>query len=301
VTPRPDRHRITIAIVAILAFLLLASALRSFTLADGLRIESGFADSLDRTFEAQQRDGGSAYIDSRLLEWIVSITVGLSIVLFIVGLLRWENRASTVFLVVIGAAIALLISRIPPPQATIETPFTEGDTVPGAGEGAISIEELLDEEDAVDVTVERDQNHVGLSWVLAGAAIVGLFFVVRPRLSFGRKGDGKESDVQLPESTRDALAEVAAGGDVLAAVIRYYREAMELYRETRFSGKHTTLTPREFARRLAESGAPATAADGLTELFERTRYGTIVLSPEEEAEAVGYLHAIEEALRGRDD
>jgi hypothetical protein len=57
------------------------------------------------------------------------------------------------------------------------------------------------------------------------------------------------------------------------------------------------MTPRELADRLKASGVPEDAADGLTSLFERARYGRITLSQEEEEQAVGHVSAITKALR----
>lgn len=287
-----------LAVGALLGFVLLAAALNGFELADGLRIETTFADTVERAFEMQDREARN-YYDGRLIGWVVSIVVGLSIVLFFVGLLRQENRLSTLFLVVVGAVAVLLLSRIPPPAEELETPFEEGH-VPGAGEEAISIGDTLAEEDAVDVEVEPSDAPRFWSWVFAGVALTGLFFVVRPRLpSLRRRSPGDEE--RLQETARTAIREAEAGGDVLQTVVRCYRDMLELYRQSRYSGRYNALTPRELTAKLGDTGVPREAAEGLTELFERARYGTITLTSEEEAAAIGHLRVISDALEANHD
>ncbi len=247
----------------------------------------------------QDRNGGNPY-DGRLIGWVISIVVGLSIVLFFVGLLRQENRLSTLFLIVVGAVAVVLLSRIPPPAEELETPF-EAEGVPGTGDEAISIGDTLAEEDAVDVGIEPSDAPRFWSWVFAGVAITGLFLVVRPRLPSLRRRSGSAEETSLQETARAAVREAEAGGDVLQTVVRCYRDMLELYRQSRYAGRYNALTPRELTKRLVEAGVPREAAEGLTELFERARYGTITLTPEEETAALDHMRVISGALEAADD
>ncbi|HKJ84907.1 MAG TPA: DUF4129 domain-containing protein [Spirochaetia bacterium] len=297
---RKSSHRPEyLAAGTLLGFVLLAAALNGFELADGLRIETNFADTVERAFEMQDRESRSAY-DGRLVGWVVSIVVGLSIVLFFVGLLRQENRLSTLFLVVVGAVAVLLLSRIPPPAEELETQLEDG-RVPGAGQEAISIGDTLAEEDAVDVGVAPSDAPRFWSWVFAGAALTGLLFVVRPRLPSLRRRSESDEESSLQETARAAVREAEAGGDVLQTVVRCYRDMLELYRQSRYTGRHNALTPRELTAKLVEVGVPREAAEGLTELFERARYGTITLTRDEEAAALGHMRVISGALEADRD
>ena len=289
------RRRILIAAGAVAGFALLASAMNGFELADGLRIQPTIADTIDEAFELQRRTTGPAYAGGVALAWIVTAVVSLSVVMFIIGLIRRENRASTLLLVAIGGVAALLIPRITVSAIDPEEAVTQA-LVPGAGSDMPITGELMDEEDAVDVSVERDTSLGAISWILAAVAAVAVLFVVRPKLPRLASRSGREGEDTIEEITREAIERAESGTDVLATVVRYYEEVLELYWSRRYKGRVGSITPGELAIRLIDAGVPPDAVTGLTRLFERARYGEIVLSPEEEAEAIGYLRSIQGAL-----
>lgn len=278
--------------------MLLAIALDGFELRRGLRLETNVADTLDRVFELQDRESRN-YYDGRVVGWIVSVVAGVSVVLFFVGLARRENRVSTLFLVLIGLGAALLITRIPPPQQEPDTELEEGESDARGGDAAIPLIDEMEEEDAVDVEPEPPSGSSVASWILAAVAAVAVVIVVRPRIPWPR-ANRERDDESIEHTARAAVAQAESGEDVLATVVRCYRDMLEIYRRTRHVGKAHTLTPREFSRLLVEAGVPRVNADGLTRLFEEARYGGIPLTPDEEARAVEHLRVIAGALeRGR--
>jgi hypothetical protein len=285
-----------VASALVLAFILLAAGLDEFRLASGLRIETDFEETMERAFALQEREARN-YYDGALLSWVVSVVVGLSIVLFFVGLIRKESRLPTLFIVLIGAIAALLITRIPPPAEDLETAFEEGPRAPGAGDESVTTIDPLAEEDAVDVSVEREDGPGPWSWVLAGVAVAGLIAVVRPRLRLPSLRRARDDEETLDDVARTAVREAEGGDDVLQTVVRCYRDMLELYRRSRYAGRHNALTPREFAQRLVTAGVRSEDADGLTALFERARYGVVTLSPREEQAAVDHLRNIARALQ----
>lgn len=288
---------ILLAAAVLLGFLLLVGALNGFELASGLRIEPVIADRLDEVFAAQPRDASNAFDQGAWIGWLISITVALSVVLFFVSLIRKESRLPTIVLVLLGAIIVFFITRIPPPQPDIETPFEEMSNAPGAGEESIAIGELLPPEDAVDVAVERPEDAGPWSWILGGVALVGLFLVIRPRFAvIGRRRTQGDAQGLAIDTMKRAVERAEAGDDVLETVVRCYRDMIEVYRSSHYAGRHNALTPRELTGKLAGAGAPRESVEGLTTLFERARYGEIVLSAEEEAAAVGHLRVIVAAL-----
>lgn len=293
-----SRSRLVLAAALLLSFLLLAAALNGFELASGLRIQPTIADTIDEAFESRNRSGRN-YYEGTLLGWVVSMIVALAVVLFFIGLMKRENQLSTLMLVLLGAAATVLISRIPPPAEELETAFEEGSAAPGAGGEALPIQEVLPEEEAVDVDVDRPDGSSVLSWVLAGVALVGLVLVIRPRLPSLRRGRPDEEGETLGETARQAADRAARGEDVVETVVRCYRDMLDAYRRTRYAGRYTTLTPRELVGRLLEAGVPEDAARGLTDLFERARYGTVTLTSEEEARAIGHLRVIAAALEAQ--
>lgn len=293
-----SRSRLILAAALLLGFLLLAAALNGFELASGLRIQPTVADTIDEAFEIQNRSGRN-YYDGTLIGWVVSVIVALAVVLFFIGLMKQENRLSTLMLIMLGAVATVLIARIPPPAEELETPFEEGSAAPGAGGEALPIQEVLPEEEAVDVEVDRPEGANVLSWVIAGVALVGLVLVIRPHLPSLRRREPDDQGATLGETARQAAERAAGGEDVLETVVRCYRDMLDAYRRTRYAGRYTTLTPREFVGRLLEAGVPEDAARGLTELFERARYGTIALSSEEEQRAIGHLRVIAASLDER--
>ncbi len=297
--PRKSSHQpLLLAAALLVGFVLLSVALDGFELRRGLRLETGVADTIDRVLELQDRETRTHY-DGRVIGWVVSVVAGASVVVFFVALARRENRVSTLFLVVIGMGAALLITRIPPPGQELETELEDGENGAFGGDGAIPLIDEMDEEDAADVEPEPSSGSSVVSWILAGAAAVAVVIVVRPRIGW-RRANRENDDESVERAARAAVAQAQSGGDVLATVVRCYRDMLAVYRRTRYAGRAHTLTPRELSARLVEAGVPPVDADGLTRLFEQARYGEITLTPDEEARAVVHLRVIADALeRGR--
>ncbi len=103
------------------------------------------------------------------------------------------------------------------------------------------------------------------------------------------------SQDELAQPARQALAELHAGGDVRATVLRCYREMSSLLRERRGLRRGQTMTAREFEQHLAQAGVHNEHIRRLTQLFERVRYGANTPQQRDTDEAVRCLTAIVQA------
>ena len=110
---------------------------------------------------------------------------------------------------------------------------------------------------------------VALAVVSLGAA-VGLFIAaLRWRAQHPKRGPAPPDLTGVVEA---ALEELRWGHDAVGVVERCYRDMMRAYAEASRVDP-AALTPREFARTLAEAGLGGDALDELTTLFELVHYG----------------------------
>jgi hypothetical protein len=256
--------------VALLAFILAVGALDRFQPSPGLRIRTEFADRVDEAFQTMDRSETNPQT-TELYSWIVSIVIGLSIILFIIGVIRKESRLSTLVLIPLAAIVLALFGL-----ANLAPRPSEDQLLLGTAEE------------------ERPSGVHPFSWIVTGIALIGLFFVVRPRLRL--RSRERTTEEELGGLAERAAAE-ARSGDVLEVVVRCYREMMQVSQQWRSVHRRKSTTPREFAAELVATGVPAAHIDGLTSLFERVRYGRVVLTSDEEREAVAHLNAIAAVLR----
>jgi hypothetical protein len=282
----------------VLAFVLLAIGLNSFELASGLRIRS--TETVERFEEALQnrQQNDRVWLSGELLGRIVSIVTALAIVLFFVSQVRKESRATTAILIFVLGMMVILFAVLPDRSNELPPEIVEGSGEM-IGQGALGATEELPEEDAVDVSVERQRTQDPVVWIVTAVAAIGLIVVLRPSISFRKRQDtgGVTEQTEIAEQAARGAREAGGSTEVLSVVLRCYREMLQVYQTTRFSGKPQSLTPREFAGKLCDAGVDPNHAWDLTTLFERARYGEVTLDESEEAHAVACLTGISEALR----
>ena len=292
---RKGEQRLLILGAAVLvAFIALVGALDRFQPTQGLRIATGFSDTVDEAFVSMDRSDRSA-VRGEAYSWIVSIVSGLSVLLFIIGVVRREHRFSTLILIPMGAALFFLFAAlIVPAPEDLNTPLTQGQD--DGSDGPPPAHGTMDEEDAVTVTTESEPDFNIWSIVLAAAATVALILVIGPRIRIPRRT--KENEL-LAGAAERAVASANAGNSVAAVIIECYREMLEIMEQDRGVKRRYSMTPREFISRLTEAGVPAEHVEALTMLFERFRYGGIQLSRSEEGEALAHVTAISASLGRR--
>jgi len=97
---------------------------------------------------------------------------------------------------------------------------------------------------------------------------------------------------QVIQVVSDAIKELEGEGEVSDVVLRCYRDMCKIL--GRKVAMSRDLTAREFTRLLLQAGVREREVTGLTDLFERVRYGRGLSGPTEAAEALAFLKSIEE-------
>ena len=100
---------------------------------------------------------------------------------------------------------------------------------------------------------------------------------------------------ELAQEARKAIAALRDGGELRDTILSCYRRMVQTLREKQGIERPQAMTPREFERRLAQTGLPQPDIQRLTRLFEHVRYGDKTPAPSEEQEAVAALQAIAQA------
>lgn len=90
---------------------------------------------------------------------------------------------------------------------------------------------------------------------------------------------------EIAEIARTTLDDISGMNPSKNAIIRCYLEMNKIVGEKRGAVREAATTPAEFAARLEGMGLPRNAVQGLTDVFERVRYGGQEVSPEEIKEA----------------
>jgi hypothetical protein len=129
-----------------------------------------------------------------------------------------------------------------------------------------------------------------MEYLLAIGFLAGLGFLVWRGLR-GRPSIGEPEVPDLARIVARAVTDLGKGGELSDVVLRCYRDMCALL--GRKVALRDEMTAREFAQRLQQAGVGEEEVLRLTELFERVRYGRQVAGPEERAEAVALLQAIE--------
>ncbi len=159
------------------------------------------------------------------------------------------------------------------------------------GEGGIPLQtapELPDLQpfSAPDVSIGSTFGVVGLLLLVLGAAAV--FFINR---AFDRMKKPASEMNEIAEIARTALGQLGAKPSK-NVIIKSYLDMNAVVGEKRGLIRDEAMTPAEFAVRLDSLGLPLDAVHGLTEVFERVRYGGQEVGTEETEEAKRCLTSI---------
>jgi len=130
-----------------------------------------------------------------------------------------------------------------------------------------------------------------IPFLIGGVAIVvGLLLWQIFRIK--RSQGGLTFRHQVIQAVSDAIKELEGEGEVSDVVLRCYRDMCKIL--GRKVAMSRDLTAREFTRLLLQAGVREREVTGLTDLFERVRYGRGLSGPTEAAEALAFLKSIEE-------
>lgn len=110
----------------------------------------------------------------------------------------------------------------------------------------------------------------------------------------GLRGRPSIEEPEVPDLARivaRAVTDLEKGGKLSDVVLRCYRDMCAIL--GRKVALREEMTAREFAQRLQQAGVGGGEVLRLTDLFERVRYGRHMAGPDERAEAIVLLQAIE--------
>jgi len=129
-----------------------------------------------------------------------------------------------------------------------------------------------------------------VEYLLAIGFLSGLSFLVWRGLR--RRPSLEEPEMpDLGGIVARAVMDLEKGGELSDVVLRCYRDMCGIL--GRKVALRKEMTAREFAQKLQQAGVGEAEVLKLTDLFERVRYGRHAASPDERAEAVALLQAIE--------
>jgi len=192
-----------------------------------------------------------------------------------------------VIIVVLFGVLGGLVWWARQPSTVTEPPVTTQPFSPPAQERAIK------EPPAVPPEGSPGPQRSEWEWVeylLAIGFLSGLSFLVWRGLR--RRPSLEEPEMpDLGGIVARAVMDLEKGGELSDVVLRCYRDMCGIL--GRKVALRKEMTAREFAQKLQQAGVGEAEVLKLTDLFERVRYGRHAASPDERAEAVALLQAIE--------
>lgn len=131
-----------------------------------------------------------------------------------------------------------------------------------------------------------------LAALLISALIIGVFMLVRRR-----KAQQKSPLEKLAGEAQTAIEALQAGRDFKSTIIHCYQEMVKVVEEEKGIYRETAMTPREFEASLIGKGLPQVPIQTITRLFEKVRYGSLVIDAGEENLAFASLSDIVNACQ----
>ncbi len=279
---------IVIAAIALLALVLLSSALSQTSLQPGEAVNLGNNGVLGGQYTALF--SGSIFFDFLYLIYLVCVAA--LIVLIIYMLLTPERRKQLAkFLLRVVPVVVILLFVANYVHACSNNTSQPTQPPPGAAPTAVG----TGLSPAVFTPATSPWVVVVASVVLA-LIIAGLivFLILRAQ----HQGSQQSTPLmRLADQAQAALDTVQAGGDLKNAVLRCYFEMSRILSEQRSLKRDRSMTPHEFELLLVSNGMPGESVQLLTRLFEEVRYGAKVPGQREEWMAVTSLTAIVEACK----
>jgi hypothetical protein len=284
-TPRRRRALVWI-IIGVLALLLLAGGLSTFTLQPGRSFQLATPEPTAAA-EAPLTTGPASAWPITLMKGVLAVLLLLFPVSVIFAMLSKEGRKRLITNAVMIAMVLLLLNGVQKMQRQFQQ-MNQPDSVPSNAIGQVSSEPLPPppeppSDEFVLVTT--------LVIVVLGGVMV-LWF--GRRWLFPKQTPALEQIAEEADRARTALAD---GGAVEDVVVRCYRQMSRIVAEARDLRRSQSATPREFETTLVKAGLPLAPLDALTHLFEDVRYGGVQPGPKERQAAIDSLTAISAACR----
>ena len=135
---------------------------------------------------------------------------------------------------------------------------------------------------------------IGIAFAVTGMVVGVIYAIWRQRML--NAGLLKPLD-NIAQEAQNAIDAIQAGGDLRDVIQRCYLEMSRVIAENRNLQRGQDMTPHEFEVFLQGRGLPYEAVHQITSLFEAVRYGAFVPGRQDEAQAISSLNAIVNACR----
>jgi hypothetical protein len=283
----PRRRRILIwMVLGVLALVLLAGGLSTFTLQPGRVFQQPTSEATEQTAPIQV-DQSTSETFNTVLRAVLAVLLVLLPLSVIAALFSKQGRKRLITNALIIGLVLLVLSRVQEVQNQ-------------AREANMDVGGFNDQVPAVmgePLPPPPSPPSEEFVWIASLAIVViGLVLLLwlGRRWLFSRQSTALIQIAEEADRARDALA---GGGMLEDVVIRSYRQMNKIVAEARELRRSPSATPREFEDTLVGAGLPLGPLDDLTKLFEQVRYGGLVTGPEERQTAINSLTAIAAACR----
>ena len=220
-------------------------------------------------------------------QWVRYLVPGLLLVMYLLMLGRPQPQKTSSLMGALLRAIGFILFFVLVfGQMAKQSGLLSEETLsalPAPGAGDVQLQEFS----APEVTTGWAFWITSLLIIVVG--VVAVFFINR---AFDRWYKPKQEVDSIAEIARTALNDLSGAKPSKNVIIRCYMDMNNVVSEKRGLVRDAGMTPAEFAIRLEGMGLPLDAVHGLTEVFERVRYGGQDASVEQIKEAKQCLTSI---------
>jgi len=275
---------ILLVFAALVGLVVLASGL------NGMKFDAPNMVRLDNFFRFSN---SSIPADRDQNQWLRYFVLGMFVLLFLamLGPVRPQSSKSLIMQLVRLLAFTVIAMVVMSRFARNNPMFSEeGQTESGAGELGTQLPSLAQPE----VTPQSE------FWITALVAVVlGVVAIVIFNRYVDRLFQPKTGLEEIADIARSALVDLSKNKESRNVIIRSYTRMNAAVNQYRGIAREEAMTPSEFASHLEKEGLPGDAIYGLTQVFEKVRYGGQGVSAEEVKEAKQCLTSILKACEAK--
>lgn len=275
---------ILLVFAALVGLIVLASGL------NGMKFDAPNMVQLDNFFRLSNT---SLPADRDQNQWFRYFVIGMFVLLFLamLGPVRPQSSKS-LFMQLVRLLAFTVIAMIVMGRFARNNPMfsEEGQTETGVGELGTQLPTLSQP----TVTPQSE------FWITALVAVViGIVAVVIFNRYIDRFFQPKTGLDEIADIARTALDDLSKNKESRNVIIRSYTRMNAAVNQYRGIAREEAMTPSEYASHLEKEGLPGEAIYGLTQVFEKVRYGGQSVSSEEVKEAKQCLTSILKACEAK--
>lgn len=274
---------ILLALVALIGLVLLASGLSSIKFDPPDKV--GIENLLNLSNRADSNEIPTA-------SWVRYFVLGMFVILFLLmmGPVRPQTSRNLIVSLLRFSAIAFVLMLVMSRLAR-ENPLLFNEEESTTAAGASGTPEPFS---APEVSMQWE------FWITAAIVIVvGVFAIVAFNRLVDRLFQSNKGLEDMADIARSTLSDLSSTKESKNVIIRCYTRMTSEVNKYRGITRDAAMTPAEFAGQLESAGLPREDVRGLTQVFERVRYGGQTVSPEEIKEARNCLTGILKACEAR--